>query len=83
MKLEIINFKDKTPKRGKIICFSEADADAGFHFLDNTGNVWTKVTDEWEYGCQIEDLEMYGHYTHWARIDKVFNIDFDIPKESV
>lgn len=81
MKLEIINFKDKSPKRGKIICFSETDAEADFYFLDTSGNAYGKMGDEWEYACTIEQLQDYGHYTHWSRTDKIFDIKYDIPKD--
>jgi len=83
--MEIYSFKDKTPKRGKIVCFSEEDAQANFYFLDGRGDAWSR-TDEtcgWEHACRAEDLSSYrwGHYSHWARTDKVFNMEYDIPKD--
>ena len=78
----ILKFKDKTPKRGKIICFSEKDASASFYFIDGTGWCWGKCpgSDEWEYAC---DVSKYGSYSHWARLGKDINVVFDIPQEDV
>ena len=85
MELKIINLKDSMPKRGKVIFFSEGHAQADFYYLDNKGDAWSKTDEasDWEYACPSEQLVNYdwGHYTHWARVDKVFNIDFDIPKD--
>ena len=83
MKLEIFSFNDKTPKRGKIICFDEQDAEADFYLLDGRGDAWGKMRggDEWEYACDSKKIQDYGQYSHWARVDKAFNIDYDIPKE--
>jgi hypothetical protein len=82
MKLEIFSFKDKTPNRGKIICFSEEDAQADFYFLDGRGDAWYKINEcsDWEYGCSADKLSVFGHYSHWARTDKAFSIDYNIPK---
>jgi len=83
MKMEIISFEDKQPKRGKIICFSESNATANFYLLDNKGYVWGTFlgSDEWEYACTHDELQQYGHYSHRARIGDIFDIDFDIPKD--
>lgn len=81
MKLEIFSFEDKTPKRGKIICFSEVNRHAAFYLLDGRSDAWGICIDELEYACPASDLQNYGHYSHWARVDKTFNIDWDIPEE--
>ncbi len=80
MKLEIFSFKDKMPKRGKIVCFN--DYQPGYYYLDYQGNVWGFIAEECEYACQLKDLQSYGSYTHWARTDKAFKIDYNIPKEA-
>jgi len=81
----ILKFKDKTPKRGKIICFTEKDASASFYFIDGTGWCWGKClgSDEWEYACHWDELSKYGSYSHWARLGKDLNVVFDIPQEDV
>jgi len=83
MNLKIISFADKSPMRGKVICFSEKEAEADFYYLDGAGSAWYKVRgyDEWEYVCNSVVLKMYGNYTHWARIKDVFDIECNIPKE--
>ena len=81
MNLKIISFKDNSPKRGKIICFSQSDVAADFFLLDRQGYAWICVGDEWECACVGAELQKYGHYSHWARIQSVFDIKFDIPKD--
>jgi hypothetical protein len=83
MELKIFRFTDKEPRRGKIVCFNEDDAQADFYFLDGKGLAWGKVSEcsEWEFACPIPEVQKYGGYSHWARTDKFFNIDFDIPTE--
>lgn len=84
MKIDVVNFEDRAPKRGKVICFSEKNADAAFYLLDGKGNVWgfTQGDDEWHYACPADELSKYGHYSHWARTDQGFDIKYNIPKEA-
>jgi len=82
MELKIFSFDDKTPKRGKVVCFDENGGSAAFYLLTNDGwvvNVGPCYESEW--CCEVECLQSYGGYTHWARIDKVFNVTIEKPKD--
>lgn len=81
MKLEVISFKDNAPKRGKIICFSESNSEADFFCLDRKGSAWINMLGDCDYACHASELQDYGHYSHWARIGKVFDIEFHIPED--
>lgn len=81
MKLDVISFKDKQPKRGKIICFSEDESKADFYSLDNAGWAWINCLDECEFACAYNKIQEYGNYSHWARIRGIFDIKFNIPKD--
>ena len=81
MKMEIFNFHEKQPRRGNVVCFSEDAISAAFYRIDGRGDVWGTHGGEWGYCCSVAELQDYGHYTHWARTDKAFNIKYDIPKD--
>ena len=83
MKFNLNSFKDKQPKRGKIICFNAYGP--AYYLIDYSGNVYGFYSEELGYACQLEDLQEYGSYKYWDRItkelEKALRIDFTIPED--